>query len=43
MRVKNERGEFTLIELIIVVVGVGGIALAITGIWIAAHFIAKFW
>lgn len=40
---KNENKDFTAIELVIVVGGVGTLAVVIGGIYVLCHFIAKVW
>jgi type II secretory pathway pseudopilin PulG len=40
--VKKQSG-FTLIELLTVVFGLVALALAGAALWVAIHFIAKFW
>jgi len=40
---RNTNKGFTLIELLIVLFGGAAVALMITGIWIAVHFISKWW
>jgi prepilin-type N-terminal cleavage/methylation domain-containing protein len=39
----NKQSGFTLIELLIGLAIVVFIALAATVVWVAVHFIAKFW
>lgn len=39
---KYQRG-FTIIELLVVVVGLGAIALFGTLLYVVAHFITKYW
>lgn len=40
---RSKQRGFTLVELFIVVFGVGVVAVLVTGVWVLAHFISKWW
>lgn len=43
MKDKIEKAGYTLVELLIVVIGVAGLAAVVLGVWVAVHFIRKYW
>ena len=43
MRNKIQKAGFTLVELLVVVGGIGSLAVLIIVVWVAIHFLRKFW
>lgn len=43
MRNKIQKAGYSLVELLVVVGGIGSLALLIAVIWVAIHFLRKFW
>ena len=40
---RNGQSGFTIHELILAIIGLGSLVLVVLGIYVLAHFIAKFW
>lgn len=43
MKNKIQKAGYTLVELLVVIVGVAGLAVMVAVVWVAIHFIRKYW